>query len=119
MRLNLTTRHGKASEELTQFVDTEVRRIKKYYDGIIDCEVELDYIKPSTQTAQIRITVYGQVLTAFEQSTDIRTSIKQAVDKLERQVKKYKQRLRDFDRVKAVDLIEEENPGEGHGDENP
>lgn len=112
MRLNLTTRHGKASDELTQFVDSEVRRIKKYYDGIIDCEVELDYVKPSAQIAEIRITVYGQVLTAVETSAEIRTSIKLAVDKLERQVKKYKQRLRDFDRVKAVDLItEKEEPG--------
>ena len=117
MRLNLTTRHGKASEKLTSFVETEVRRIKKYYDGIIDCNVELDYIKPSIQIAEIKITVHGQVLTAVEKSEDIRTSVRQAVDKLERQVKKYKQRVRDFDRIKAVDLIEEKSAGDEEEEE--
>ena len=116
MRLTLTARHGKASEELTQFVESEVRRIKKYYAGIIDCEVELDYIKPSTQIAEIKITVYGQILTADEQTDDIRISIKQAVDKLERQVKKYKERLKKFDRKKAIDLIAEDSARQEAGE---
>ena len=118
MRLNLTTRHGKASEELTQFVDTEVRRIKKYYDGIIDCEVVLDYIKPSTQIAEIKITVHGQVLTAVEQTEDVRVAVRQAVDKIERQVLKYKQRMRNFDRVKAVDHLEAKSSEDIQAEDN-
>ena len=110
MRLNLTVRHGKVSEDVQAYAETEVQRFKKYYDGIIDCEILLDYIKRNAKIAEIRISVSGTVLTAIEEADDVRVAIKQSVDKLERQLTKYKARLRDFDRKKAVDHISADQP---------
>ncbi|MDQ7065761.1 MAG: ribosome-associated translation inhibitor RaiA [candidate division KSB1 bacterium] len=89
MRTRFTARHYKAPASLKNFAEQEVQRLKKYYDGIIDCEIILDYEK-QTQVAEIILSVYGQRLTAIEKSEDIRKSIVLAVDKLERQLKKYK-----------------------------
>ena len=89
MRTRFTARHYKAPASLKNFAEQEVQRLKKYYDGIIDCEIILDYEK-QTQVAEIILSVYGQRLTAVEKSEDIRKSIVLAVDKLERQLKKYK-----------------------------
>ncbi len=89
MRTRFTARHYKAPASLKNFAEQEVQRLKKYYDGIIDCEIILDYEK-QTQVAEIILTVYGQRLTAVEKSEEIRKSITLAVDKLERQLKKYK-----------------------------
>lgn len=108
MRIKLTVRHGKTTEEVQQFAETEVQRLKKYYDGIIDCDIILDYIKRLTKVAEIHITVYGSVLKAVEEADEIEIAIKQAVDKLERQLMKYKDRLRDFHHEKAVDHIRSE-----------
>jgi len=104
MRISLTARHYKASEKLKDFAHAEVRRLKKYYDGIIDCEIILDYEKPSKslQIAEIAIKVYGQRLVAREKTEDIYKSIRQAVDKLERQVKKYKEKLRGHKHEKTI-----------------
>ncbi len=89
MRTRFTARHYKAPASLKNFAEQEVQRLKKYYDGIIDCEIILDYEK-QTQVAEIILSVYGQRLAAIEKSEDIRKSIVLAVDKLERQLKKYK-----------------------------
>jgi len=102
MRLNITARRFKLSEELKEFTQTEAFRLKKYYDGIIDTEVILGWEK-KTRSAEIKIAVFGTVLTAKEQSDDMKIAIRQAVDKLERQLIKYKDKLRGFDREKAVD----------------
>lgn len=91
MRTRFTARHYKAPERLKEFAEQEVQRVQKYYDSIIDCEIILDYEK-QTQVAEIILSVNGQRLAAIEKSEDIRKSITLAVDKLERQVKKYKEK---------------------------
>lgn len=101
MRITFTARHFKADDKLRTFAEEKVAKIKKYYDGIIECEITLDQEKLS-QVAEISVKVYGQRLHVVEKSNDIFKSIDLAVDKLERQVKKYKQKLRGHGRGKLV-----------------
>jgi putative sigma-54 modulation protein len=96
MRINITARHFKLSEEMKQYVEKEAYRLKKYYDPIIDLDIILSWEKKH-RLAEINMGVYGTTLTAHERSEDMRKSIDRAVDKLERQVKKYKDRRREFE----------------------
>ncbi len=93
MRISITARHFKATERLKKYAEEKVRRLKKYYDGIIDCEIILDYEKLN-KVAEIAIKVHGQRLVALEKTDDVFKSIDLAVDKLERQIKKYKGKRR-------------------------
>jgi len=91
MRINFTARHYKPSERLKEYAQNEVKRLEKYYDGIIDCDIILDYQK-DIQIAEIMVTVYGTKLTVKEKTEDIYKSIDSAVEKLERQLKRYKEK---------------------------
>ncbi len=91
MRLNFTARHYKSSPRLKEYAQNEVSRLEKFYDGIISCEVVLDYQK-DIQIAEINLTVYGQKLTVVEKSDDIYKSIDLAVQKMERKLKRYKEK---------------------------
>ena len=91
MRINFTARHYKPSRRLKEYAQNEVKRLEKYYDGIIDCDIILDYQK-DIQIAEIIISVYGSKLTVTEKTEDIYKSIDFAVTKLERQLKKYKEK---------------------------
>ena len=102
MRLNITARHFKLSESLKNHIENEVRRLKKYYDGIIDIDVILDWEKIQ-RMVEIKILVHGTVLTAQDRSDDIKKSIDRTVDKLERQILKYKERLKSFEHEKFMD----------------
>lgn len=102
MRINITARRFKLSDELKTYVEKEVRRLKKYYEPIIDVDTILSWEKKD-RLAEINISVYGTVLTAHERSADMRKSIDRAVDKLERQLKKYKDRRRGFEHEKITD----------------
>lgn len=108
MRINFTARHYKPSKRLKEYAQDEVKRLEKYYDGIIDCDIILDYQK-DIQIAEIIIGVYGSKLTATEKTADIYKSIDFAVTKLERQLKKYKEKHfqnYDVNEIKKMDNIQ-------------
>ncbi len=93
MRINISARHFKASDNLKEFARDEVMRLKKYYDGIIDCEIVFDKQR-EVRSCEIATKVYGTVLNASVSSDDHFKSTVGAVDKLERQLRKYKAKLR-------------------------
>jgi putative sigma-54 modulation protein len=104
MRTKITARHFKLTEELKTFVEDEVFRLKKYYAGIIDTEVILSWEK-FHRLAEIHVTVFGDRLKAEERSEEMKKSVTLAVDKLERQVIKYKERLHHFEHQKTQGQI--------------
>ena len=110
MRILFTARHYKAPASLKEFAEQEVQRLTRYYDGILECEIILDYEK-QTQVAEIILSVHGQRLAAIEKSEDIRKSITLAVDKLERQLKKYKKKWNKKRGAKPILTPEEETSG--------
>jgi putative sigma-54 modulation protein len=95
MRTSIAARSFKASDKLQVYANTEVQRLKKYFDNIIDCDIVLSYQR-GNKTCEILLNVYGTVLKATEQSDDFYKSINRTVDKLEQQVKRYKEKMRKY-----------------------
>lgn len=91
MRVTFTARHYKSSPHLKEYALNEVKRLEKFYEGIISCEIILDYQK-EIQIAELNVAVHGQNLTVVEKSEDIYKSIDLAVEKMERQLKRYKEK---------------------------
>lgn len=107
MRISFTARHFKSSDRLKEFATNEVQRLKKYYDDILEVEIILDYIKQQ-QLAEIVVKVFGQKLAVAEKSEDMYKSVTLAVDKLERKILKYKEKLRKFEKERIAESIETE-----------
>ena len=104
MRINITTRHGRTPDGIEDYIRHKGGKLKKYYDGIIDVEVVLDYQKRD-QEVDMRVSVSGNVLKAVVKTDNLHRSIDEALHKIETQIKKYKERLRHVDHSKAVDNL--------------
>jgi putative sigma-54 modulation protein len=106
MTITVTSRHFRAHQSLVEYAEEEIRKLSHFYDGIIKCDVILNYEKPrnSVKIAEVKISVYGTVLTSVGNSDDFEKSIDIAIDKVLTQLKKYKDRLHDKNRklVRAV-----------------
>ena len=89
MNILITARKFKAHETLKEYVENEVKSLKKFNDDILNADVILSYQnqKDSIKTAEIVIQVPGQTLTAQEDSDDFTKSVNAAVEKLSRQFK--------------------------------
>lgn len=96
MHVHVTARRFKAHKTLRDHASHGVSRLAKFYDGILRGDVILSYEKStnSLKRAEITLQVHGTVLTAMEKSDDFIKSIDQAIEKIERQLSKYKTRLR-------------------------
>ncbi|MCB2203751.1 ribosome-associated translation inhibitor RaiA [bacterium] len=96
MNVQFTARHFKAHEGLKHYALQQVSTLKKYYDGIVQGNIVLRFEKPkdSLKIAEINLAVYGTQLVAIEKSENFYKSIDNAVDKLERQLLKYKGKRR-------------------------
>ncbi len=79
-------------------VEEKVQKLKKYFDHIIDTEVEFSHEKARTgMPLHVEITLHasGRVIRGVAEERDAIVGLDKALEKLERQLKKYKGRLRE------------------------
>jgi len=94
MKLQITTRHFDMTPELRTYAEERVRRIKRYFDHIIDVNVIL-LTEKHRQVAEVTLHTNGTDLVGTAESSDMRTSMDQAVARLEAQLKRHKGRITD------------------------
>lgn len=96
MNFTITARHFKLPENLKSYVQGKIARLNRYYDGIIDLEVILGWEKLQ-RYAELRINVNNKHIVVKETSDDIRKSFDFALDNAERQLKRYKEKVKNKD----------------------
>ena len=92
MRTQITAVQFNATDSLKEFAENEVKRLLKFADDILNCEVQFSYIKQE-KTAHVQVSVDGVILNASAATEDFKKSTVLAVDKLEGQIKKHKDKL--------------------------
>lgn len=93
MQLSVTFRHMEPSEALKGYVQERTARLSKYIDKPLDTQVTLS-IQKFRQTADVVINANGIRIAGQEAHEDMYAAIDLVIDKIERQVKKYKERIR-------------------------
>lgn len=108
MVINITSRHFKAHTTLVEYAEDAVTSLSRYYDGIIKGDVIMSFEKSrnSVKIVEVKVSVYGTMLTAVEQTDDFIKSVDGAIEKVKVQLKKYKARLRAKDR-KSVRKVQQ------------
>ena len=96
MDIHFTARRFRPQARLRNHAISEVKKLDKFYDGIVRCDVILSYegAVKSDKIAEINLHVSGSMLTAKEKSDDYYKSIDLAVVKIERQLAKHKTKVR-------------------------
>ena len=106
MQTKFTARRFRARQELKEYAVDTVKKLDKFYDGILNADVILSFegATKNIKIAEINVHVYGTVLTAKEKSDNFHKSVEAAVEKLNRQLTKYKSKLRAKDKNKVRSL---------------
>lgn len=96
MNINFTARHFKARPELQEFAEKAVRQLETIYDGIISADIVLEEEQHGDgRRADVSLVVYKDKLYASEKSNDFTASINACADKLEKQLRRYKGKLKE------------------------
>lgn len=94
MQLTVTGHHIDVTAALRDYVQTKLGRLERYFDNLTDIHCVLT-VEKLLQKAEATINLSGGTIHADAAHEDMYAAIDALVDKLERQVKKHKEKLTD------------------------
>ena len=92
MQTSVTFRHMEPSDALKNYVEERTSRLTKYIDRPMDSQVTLT-VQKFRQIADVVINADGLRIAGQEAHEDMYAAIDLVMDKIERQVKKYKEKI--------------------------
>jgi putative sigma-54 modulation protein len=97
MEIHLTARHFRCPTVLQGYVFGKISKLEKIYGGIVSCDVILTNEKTAKKLkkVEIKIRVYRSTLTSIVRSEDFSKGVVVGIEKLERQLVRYKSKLRE------------------------
>ena len=108
MLVTITAKHIEITDAIRTHADEKVEKLPRYYDSITQIEVVLEGNEGGRQSAEIIVHAeHNDLLIAKETGTDIYTCIDAAVHKMERQLRKAKEKQRGH---KATSVAAIESP---------
>lgn len=94
MQLTLTGHHIDVTPALREFVETKLGRLERHFDSVTDIHCILT-IEKLLHKAEATVHLSGGTIYADSTSEDMYAAIDLLIDKLDRQVKKFKEKLTD------------------------
>ncbi len=94
MNLNITGHHVEVTPALREYVTGKVDKVIRHFDHVTSVHVIL-MVEKLVQKAEITLHVKGKDIFADAADTDLYAAIDKLVDKLDRQVLKYKDKHQD------------------------
>lgn len=95
LKVDIFAKNMEVNERLNDYVTKKVSKLDRFLSGIEETRVDLAYIKSARsqsdrQVAQITVWGKGFILRTEERADDIFTAVDAAVDKMQRQTKRLK-----------------------------
>ncbi|HSJ49367.1 MAG TPA: ribosome hibernation promoting factor [Gammaproteobacteria bacterium] len=94
MNINLTGHHVDITEPLREYVNSKFDRLERHFDHVTDVHVVLG-VEKLRHKAEATMHISGGTLFADAIEEDMYAAIDGLVDKLDRQVKKHKEKVTD------------------------
>jgi putative sigma-54 modulation protein len=106
MKIRITSRHQKLAPKLKEYVEEKLERVERYYDRIIDCDVIMDKEK-TVEKVEVNIKVYSTTINVKAKDADATKAIDLCMDKLETQLKKFKEKMKTRPHVRMSEVLAE------------
>ena len=103
MQLSVTFRHMEPSDALKTYVQERTSRLTKYIDKPLESQVNLS-VQKFRQIVDVVINANGIRIAGQESHDDMYAAIDLVMDKIERQVKKYKEKIRKHKPIQGKEL---------------
>ncbi len=101
MQINVSGHHVEITPALRAYVLNKLERVERRFDHVTDIRVILS-VEKLRQKAEATINLSGTSLHAFAEDEDLYAAIDALTDKLDRQIKKHKERITDHHRAEGA-----------------
>src|SRR5438552_4280212 len=108
MQLSVTFRHMDATEALKDYAREKVERIRKYFPDPIKAHVTMACDRGYNHIADVLITLHNGIIIKGEETTeDMYSSIDLVMAKIERQCRRYKEKIRNHKGSESIHGVRE------------
>jgi ribosome hibernation promoting factor len=94
MQITTTFRHMESSEPLKKYAQEKLEKVQKFIDEPIVAQVFLT-VEKIRHIAEVTMTARGVTIKASEETNDMYASLDAVTDKIERQLRRYKERIKE------------------------
>jgi putative sigma-54 modulation protein len=93
MRITVTCRHCELEPALRTYVEDKVARLARFFDRVDEAHV---VFQTEGHRSIVDITVHASraVISSEQSADDLRSAFDRSIDKVERQIRRYKERIR-------------------------
>ena len=103
MQLSVTFRHMDSTEALKDYAKEKIERVRKYFPDPIKAHVVLACDRGYNHIADVNITLHNGIVIAGRETTeDMYSSIDLVMAKIERQVRRYKEKIRHHKGLESI-----------------
>jgi putative sigma-54 modulation protein len=93
MNIQITARNIDLTDAIRSYAEKKVSKLEKYFDHITEASVTLE-VQKNVHIVEILLSAKGIFMKGLEKSEDLYASIDLASDKIEKQLVKYKEKLK-------------------------
>jgi putative sigma-54 modulation protein len=97
MRITIKGKNGSVTESLKQYAEKKVKKLERYFDRIQAVEIKQTQER-GQHIIELNMEGDGVFLRSEERCNDLHAAVDGVVDKMERQVKRFKNRMREYHR---------------------
>lgn len=101
MQINLSGHHVELTDALRNYVNDKFQRLERHFDNVIDVHVILS-VEKLRQQAEASLNLSGNQIFADSVDEDMYAAIDGLIDKLDRQVIKHKEKMKDHHKAEAA-----------------
>ncbi|MCS6976650.1 MAG: ribosome-associated translation inhibitor RaiA [Gemmatales bacterium] len=99
MQIKISARHGHLRDETKQFIMEKAQKLLHFFDRLTSIEVTVD-LEGDAKTVEFLVSAeHKHDFVARESNGDIRAATDLAIAKVEKQIRKYKERVQDHRRT--------------------
>lgn len=93
MQINISGHHVELTDSMSDYVHSKFEKLERHFDNITNAQVTLS-VEKTRQKAEADVHVAGGQLFATHEHDDMYAAIDGLIDKLDRQVIKHKEKLK-------------------------
>ena len=95
MQIAVTFRHMETSDPVRSYVEEKLAKLKKYIDEPVEASVALSVEKKIRHKAEVSLVAKKINIKASHETSDMYAAVDGMLDKVERQLKRYKEKIKD------------------------
>ena len=102
MQIKISTRHGHLSDESRHFIEDKAQKLLQFFQRLTMIEVTVDLKEPEKMVEFVVLAEHKHEFVAHERNADLLAAIDLVLEKLEKQITRYKEKIQDRRRTPSA-----------------